>query len=125
VSESELQKETLNLARLLGWKIARFPMLNLTHDGKPRKLAYDTKGFPDSILVRNGTILFAEFKAAYGKLSAEQGEWQAELDAAVQECVDCDYSANEFPTDPPEHGVKNYVWRPADWLSGTIEKALR
>lgn len=103
MTEAELQKATLDLARLLNWRIARFPMLNLTADRKPRRLAYDTKGYPDATLVRDRLIL-VEFKAANQDLSDEQRDWHRWLLKA---------------------GVVKHTWWPADWSDGTIERALR
>lgn len=103
VTEGELQRATLDLARLLGWRIARFPMLNLTADRKPRRLAYDTKGFPDALLVRD-RLLAIEFKSETGRMSAEQDAWN---DALVKA------------------GVLVAVFRPRDWTSGVVEAVLR
>jgi hypothetical protein len=104
VTEAELQRETLNLARLLGYKIARFPMRNLTNDGSPRRLQYDTKGFPDSSLFRKGRHLLIEFKAAGRTLTTEQKKWDEWLADA---------------------GVEKHTFWPRDWASGTIESVLR
>ena len=64
---------------------------------------YDSRrsnpGFPDLVLARNGTILFVELKSQTGKVSPEQQTW---LDA-----------------------VGGIVWRPSDWLDGTITETLR
>lgn len=103
MSESALMKATLDLARLMGWRIARFPMLNLGRDGQPRKLAYDTKGFWDTILVRDRLIV-VEFKNADRDLTAEQEEWVTAYERANVEC---------------------YVFRPEHWHSGAIESVLR
>lgn len=103
MSEATLQKATLDLARLLGWRIARFPMLNLGRDGNPRKLAYDTKGMPDTLLFRDRCI-GVEFKNETREVTEEQQAW--------------DYAFHRA-------GVAWYCWRPADWHSGAIEAALR
>jgi hypothetical protein len=62
------------------------------------------KGFPDCVLVRGERLLFAELKAVRGKVSAEQQAWLDDLDAV---------------------GAEAYLWRPAHWLSGEIERVLR
>lgn len=103
MSEADLQRATLDLARLLGWRIARFPMLNLTADRKPRRLAYDTKGFPDALLVRD-RLLAIEFKSETGRMSADQDAWN---DALVKA------------------GVSVAVFRPSHWDKGVIEDVLR
>lgn len=104
MSEGELQKNTLDLARRFGYKIARFPMRNLTNDGTPRRLQYDTRGFPDTSLYRKGRQVIIEFKAAGKKLSDEQLDWHRWLLDA---------------------GVEKYTFWPKDWLDGSIEKILR
>lgn len=104
MTEAALQKATLDLARLLGWRIARFPMLNLGRDGQPRKLAYDTAGFPDCILVRNGRLLTIEFKAENGRMSEQQDNWN---DALLKT------------------GATVCVFKPRDWTNGAIGACLR
>lgn len=99
--ESELQTETLKLARLKQWKIARFPATNV-RDGKHIRLPYDTKGSFDTWLFRDRLVV-VEFKGEKGKLSDEQLRWQQWLGRA---------------------GVENYVWFPRHWLDGTIDKVL-
>ena len=60
------------------------------------------KGFPDLVMVRERTI-YVELKSEKGKLTPEQREWIAALKAAGEEV---------------------YVWRPAEWMDGTIERVL-
>ena len=60
-------------------------------------------GFPDLVLVRRGVVVFAELKRQTGRVSPAQREWLADLKATPN------------PT---------YVWRPGDWLDGTITHAL-
>jgi len=66
---------------------------------------HSAPGFPDLILVRAGRLLAVELKSATGRLSAHQEHWLGVLGAVP--------------------GVACHVWRPADWLDGTIERALR
>ena len=56
------------------------------------------------MIVGNGRIIYAELKSERGKVSAVQAEWLRALSAA---------------------GALAFVWYPADWLNGTIEKVLR
>ncbi len=102
MSEGELQRATLEVAKRLGWKVARLPMSNVRSDGTRLRLAHDSRGFPDAILVRDRTI-FAEFKTEKGKLTEEQLAWQEALD---------------------ESGEETYVWRPRHWHDGAIERVL-
>lgn len=61
-------------------------------------------GFPDLCMVRGHEIVFAELKTANGKVTAAQQDW---LDAFA--LAFCDVR----------------VWRPADWVNGTVEDVLR
>lgn len=69
-----------------------------THDSRK-----STAGFPDLVLVRQyrqpGRALFAELKTERGRLSPAQETW-------------C-------------HALGAHIWRPSDWLDGTIERVLR
>lgn len=102
-----MQKATLDLARLLGWRVARFPGANFVRTSSGREfikpLAYDTKGFPDALLVRD-RLLAIEFKSETGRMSAEQDAWN---DALVKA------------------GVSVAVFRPSHWDKGVIEDVLR
>lgn len=62
-------------------------------------------GFPDLVLVRPPRIVFAELKAGRGRLSLDQHRW---LDLLAG-CP----------------GVEAYLWTPAQWRAGEIERALR
>ncbi len=66
-----------------------------THDSRR-----SDPGFPDLVLCRPGSLIFAELKTATGKLSEEQAVW-------------VDVLCHSIP------GVECYVWRPEDWPSIT------
>ncbi len=106
MTEAQLSKAVLDHARLLGWRIARFPAANWvrTSAGKEfvKPLAHDTKGFPDALLVRE-RLIFVEFKTATGRASEEQMKWRTAL-------IDA--------------GLDAYLWRPSDWLDGSIDRVL-
>jgi hypothetical protein len=70
-----------------------------THDSRR-----SNPGFPDLVLVRD-RLIFAELKSAKGRLSPAQQFWLADLEH--------------------DAGQEVYVWRPSDWLDGTIEQILR
>lgn len=70
-----------------------------THDSR-----HSAAGFPDLVLVGRGRLLFIEVKSATGKLTTPQLAWYAGL---------------------LDVGAEAYVWRPADWKSGTIERILK
>ena len=64
----------------------------------------DAKGFCDLILLRNGQGLAIELKREKKLLEPEQIAWLHAFDLV--------------------QGFEAYTWRPSDWLSGRIEKAL-
>lgn len=89
--EAEWQKSVIDLARILGWRIAHFRPAQTKH-GWRTPVAADGKGFPDLILVRD-RVIAAELKSSTGKTSADQDAWLAAFEVA---------------------GVESYVWRPGD-----------
>jgi hypothetical protein len=64
-----------------------------------------TPGFPDLILLRPPRLIVVELKTEKGRLSPNQLEW-------LEQFLEID-------------GVETYVWRPTDWLDGTVEAILR
>lgn len=78
----------MRLASTRGWTYYHPP------DNKPinGKIQQVVAGFPDLVLVKNGTLVFAELKKETGKTSLEQDEWLAVLAACGNKC---------------------YVWRPS------------
>ena len=62
-------------------------------------------GFPDSTMVRPPRVIFAELKKQTGKPEPDQIRWLETLRLCP--------------------AVEVYVWRPSDWLDGTIECILR
>jgi hypothetical protein len=102
VSEAELQKAVIELARRLGWRTAHFRTSRTQSGGWATAVQGDGKGFPDLVLARNGYVLFVELKADKGRLSMDQLAWLSAL--------------------TPERML---VWRPKDWRDGTIELELR
>jgi len=104
MSEGDLLKCVLDLAKVFGWKTAHFRPARTQH-GWRTPVAGDGKGFVDLVLVRPGRYLFIELKSEKGKLSAEQENWLGWLRAAVG-----------------SDSVR--VLRPSDWLNGEVEKLL-
>ncbi len=107
MSEAQLLAHVRDAAKKLGWLMAHFN--DSRREVKPGVHVGDTDatGFPDCVLVRGNRIIFAELKTEKGKVSGEQMQWLSNLTVA--------------------RGEKQLVeiWRPVDWLSGRIEKALR
>jgi hypothetical protein len=102
MSEAQLLANVIELAHLFGWRVAHFRPA-MTKHGWRTPVSADGKGFPDLVLVRD-RVLFVELKAQRGRTSPEQLEWLAALSNA---------------------GASPTVWRPAEWVDGTIEQVLR
>ncbi len=68
--ESDFQRQVVDLAKMLGWKVAW--TWNSMHS---------PKGWPDLFMVRGGTCIAAELKVK-GKLTDEQREWLSALSGA-------------------------------------------
>lgn len=102
-TEAEFQKSVCEMARRCGWRVAHF------HDSRRqvREGVYvgdkDAAGFPDLVLVRRGSIIFAELKSESGHVRAQQQEWLDDL---------------SYVGGP----VRVFLWRPADWVE--IERTL-
>lgn len=98
-----LQANTMPERDLLGFVLAMARALGWvayhTHDSR-----HSAAGFPDVIAVRDGAALAFELKRQREDPTPEQAAWLAEL-ARVP-------------------GVIAGIWRPMDWLDGTIERVL-
>jgi len=91
-TERAFQSQVIELARLLGWRVAHFRPAK-TARGWRTPVQADGAGFPDLTLVRGGRLVFVELKSGRGRLSDAQRGWLTALQAA---------------------GVETYVARPAD-----------
>jgi hypothetical protein len=100
LSEAEFLRMVLELARLLGWRVAHFRPGRTLH-GWRTPCSADAAGFPDLLLARGPVLLVAELKTS-GHVTPEQRAWLEAFRAA---------------------GVPAYLWRPRDWAS--IEDVLR
>jgi hypothetical protein len=103
VTEAQLQQAVIELARLLGYRVAHFRPAK-TERGWRTPVEADGKGFPDLVLAKPNRLVFVELKAAKGKVSDEQKDWLATLGST---------------------GAEAYIFRPEGWSSGAIEKCLR
>lgn len=103
MSEAELERAVMELARLLGFLVAHFRPAQVRPGRWATAMSGDT-GYPDLTLAGNGRLLFVELKAARGRFAPEQMVWR---DAIVQA------------------GQEWYGWRPQDWIDGTVERVLR
>jgi len=91
MSEDELLAEVIRLARMYGWRHYH------TWSSK-----HSVAGFPDLVLVRKTSIIYAELKREGQHPTSAQMEWLGALAEAGAEC---------------------YVWRPSD-LAAAIPKRL-
>jgi hypothetical protein len=70
VSEKALLEQVRQLARMLGW---------MTYH--PHLSRWSERGFPDVTLVKPPRLVFLELKSQTGRVSTEQAEWLAALNA--------------------------------------------
>lgn len=99
----DLQDSVVDLAHRLRWAAAHFRNARTKSGAHITPVAYDAKGYPDLTLVRE-RVIFAEIKGDGDRLRPDQREWLSVLEAAGQEV---------------------YVWTPAEWRSGEVERILR
>lgn len=98
MTESALQDALIEAAQRFGWRVVHFRPAR-TKDGWRTPLQGDA-GFVDVVLSRNGRTLHCELKTMKGKRTAEQIRWGDALGSSYR------------------------LWRPNDWLDGTIENEL-
>ena len=99
MTEDQLKTAIIQLAELNGWMV-----YSIRRSDQARVQGHTGKGFPDLVLVRGGRILYRELKTERGKETDAQLAWLNAL---------C------------EAGADVAIWRPARWLDGTIERALK
>lgn len=104
MSEKALQDAVVDCAHRFGWHVAHFHKTFIEGRWFTPALA-DGNGWPDLFLVRRERAIAAELKSARGVVSVEQLTWLQLLGFVP--------------------GIMTAIWRPADWLDGTIESALR
>lgn len=98
--ERDWQSRVVDLARLMGWRIAHFRPAQTARGWRTAMVG--TPGWPDLVLLRPPRLILAELKVA-AKVGFEQQEWLDQL--------------GDVP------GVEVYVWRPVDW--DAVIEALR
>ena len=91
-SEKAFMQTVLDLAGLHDW------LCYHTYDSRR-----SSPGFPDLVMVRNKTLLFAELKTEKGKLSTHQAHWLEALSKVEK--------------------ISSHVWKPSDWQR--LERMLR
>lgn len=122
MSEAELQQAVIACAQTYGWTVAHFRPARVVRGGREiyeTPVDADGKGFPDLVMVRasvtlspdQSRVIFVELKSEQGKLHPAQRGWGDLLERVM--------------LDDPVGTVLYDVWRPADWLSGRIERILK
>ena len=115
MSERQLQTHVLEYARQRGWRSVHFRTAR-TKTGWTTAVEGDGVGFPDMVLVRAGRLVFAELKSQ--KAPAPKDEQLAWLNDLYQ--VEARAAAAGLP-----YLINAHIWRPIDYLDGTIEGLLR
>ena len=103
--EKDLQNAVVDMAHRLGWTVAHFGKAIGGSGGQTWRTpaAYDGKGFPDLIMVRERLII-RELKVGKNPLSLEQRMW---IDLLRKARID------------------TAVWNELDWKEGRIESELQ
>jgi hypothetical protein len=100
MSEADLQAAIIEYAQLKGW-LVHAERSAWTSKGYRTPIQGD-KGFPDLVLARKNKVVFVECKSEKGELTGEQHNWYMAL------------SSSRY----------SYIWRPSDWLDGTVQRIL-
>lgn len=102
MSEAVLQSRVEELARELGWGYFHAPDNRPNARGRVQRIR---PGFPDLVLLHPiaRRMMYRELKTMTGRLAPAQREWAADLAAC---------------------GSDVGVWRPIDYLDGTIRREL-
>lgn len=115
MSEDDLLDAVITLARMNGWLVDH-PRPARTANGW-RTALRGHAGRPDLFLVHpSGRVITAELKSEKGKLSRYQKPWDEALRVAAQRAGIG--SRGDRPV------FSHYVWRPTDWVQGSIREAL-
>ncbi len=101
LSERGFQTAVCELATYTGWRWTHFRTVR-DHNNRYLTPLEGSPGFPDLVLVHpERGVLFVELKTATGRLTDNQKQWGADLEAA---------------------GAEYHLWRPDDW--NTIKTTL-
>ena len=134
MTEAELQRAVIDLARGLGWGTTRSARKDLLEQAEqlgveppsldgliyhPRYSLGSEPGWPDLTLIRrqDRRLVFAELKTEKGRLSSRQSEV---LDLLNLLATPFDLTAKDHPC-----FLEVHIWRPSDLVSGRIAEVLR
>lgn len=79
MSEDDLLRCVLDLAKLLGLRTAHFRPAKTARGNWVTPVQGDGKGFPDLVIVGPRGVLFRELKSDKGQLTPEQVDWRNDL----------------------------------------------
>lgn len=117
--EAAFQAQVMQLARFYGWRVAHFhdSRREVVTRGGQRKLVgdKDAAGFLDLVLVRDVELIFAELKGEKTRVTPEQREWIAALEAVSLAATAAFTHQLPHPDYVPGLAVDVYLWRPADF----------
>lgn len=99
MTEDQLKANVIELAEWLGYRV-----YSIRRSDRALVQGRTGKGWPDLFMVRHGRAIAAELKSARGRLTKSQWGW-------LEELAKC--------------GVDCHVWKPKDWLDGSIERMLK
>ena len=90
LTEQQFLEQVMDLAHLRGFKVVHF-RAGMNRRGQwQTPVAGDGVGFPDLVLAKAGTVIFAELKADGKKPTPEQTEWLNVLDGCLWTPADFD-----------------------------------
>jgi hypothetical protein len=100
MTEAELQEAVIEAAQWAGYLVAHFRPARTADGGWVTAMTGDA-GFPDLVLAhkRSHRVLFRELKSEKGRPTPQQLVWLT--------------------------ATRGRIWRPIDWLDGTIEVELK
>lgn len=105
MSETELQNNIVHLFQTYHW-LVHAEIKAQKKDGRWHTAIQGDAGYPDLTASRfenkHYDLLIIELKSEKGKLSKEQQKWRDNIPRGVY-----------------------HLWRPSDWLDGTIEEMLK
>ena len=79
ITEKDFTASVIELAQVLGWKVAHFRPA-MTSKGWRTPVQGDGKGFPDLVMAKGDhRLIFAELKSEGGRMSPEQDAWHDAL----------------------------------------------
>ncbi len=79
MTESEFKNQVIELARHYGWLI-HHDLPAIRSNGSWATNTQGHAGFPDLVLARRGSIIFAELKSMTGKVTPGQQAWLKQLE---------------------------------------------